>query len=129
MHDPQVDRASSEALTNKASFGELILFLLLFCLGIVVTAGNLVSYGFALLFNVRNGWVVPNPDTPTINMLELSPQHILRWQLGLVSGIGTCCTAVAFFRRKRRIALCLFACTILVEAIGRLCLVFVSTGR
>ena len=51
----------------------IIVLVLLFCLGVVVFLSGAVIYVIALLHNIRHGWIVPSPNTPTINELELTP--------------------------------------------------------
>jgi hypothetical protein len=72
--------------------------------------GVICGFGLALLavssvsLHLKYGWISPNPDTPDLNELLLTPRNILSWQCGCWSCVASFVASWTWFRGRWRIA-------------------------
>ena len=77
---------------------------LLFLIGAVQILGGAVMAVGAVFINLRYGWIVPNPDTRTLNSVALTHANLTLWQLWFWSGVVAIGSAFAWLRGRWKLA-------------------------
>lgn len=74
------------------------------CLGVIALLGSIFMAGVATFFNLRYGWIVPDPDTPARNQIAFTASNITYWQLTFWVGVTSLVASSAWFRGRWRMA-------------------------
>ena len=73
-------------------------------IGVIGVCGSVVMTLVAAYVNFRFGWVIPHPDTPTLNGVAFTPANITFWQLQFWMGVVAIFSSLGWHRGDWKIA-------------------------
>jgi len=104
MVDDLNSNKPSELPIRRSFRWRLIPATFFFLMGAASILGAVVMVSMAIFVNLRYGWIVPHPDTPTRNQAALTLENLTRWQINFWFGVGAIGAAISWLRGRWRSA-------------------------
>ena len=91
---------TSEPANARSFRWRLIPAAVLFFYGGLAALGGVVMLAGAIFVNLRYGWIVSHPDTPTLNQAALTTAHLTEWFMGSLVGVVAIFSGLACLRGR-----------------------------
>ncbi len=66
--------------------------------------GSLLISGIAFYYNVRYGWVVPDPEYPSLSAIAITPRNLAIWQCLCWASVAALVASWAWFGGRWKVA-------------------------